>query len=640
MHLFFLPPLGFVLKFPVAPDSPLPRTPHVKRVWFKLFTMADLKRVPIWRLILLSASTGAVDLGYAVEGAYIVPFMVASGLSLSFATVLITLSPVMGLLFQGFIGAVSDKCTCSWGRRRPFIVLFSLTAILGFAALPYCSYFKLNFLIVLGVSFFVILLDFSCGMLVLPSRAYLLDVVPASQSKTGNFILSVAIGACATLGYVLGMLDWSGIAGTSVSIQHQAQIVFGITAVAIFIAMISTIVSIKEQNPKSLKHNQLESVNQRFEESKSTGEPIDENHIQLVSVDNFQCEPALTDECQESMNMDQLADSPESIEECQESMNMGQLTDSPTIEECQESMNESYSQAMFDEVQVSKESHTYSANDDECDCDTEELLISESKKKQHCYYLKLFWESVTGVIKFAYYMSYNMWLLCLMLMFALAADFAFVYGFTTFVGVAVYEGDPSSPEDSLSYQSYTKGVRMGSLGLAIATLCASLISPVLDYITRWIRLKTVFLIILALFVCALSLLMYCRELYQVYILVTVYGPFFTTALTLPFTFIPLYKVSHSFYFVNFYYLFQKSGLLLRKEWKNRPPVIEGVAVATFSTSIFIGQIIASLIIGPVVDAVGDVNYFMLIPCFFTTLSFFSLLPVKASKRKVTKNIVT
>ena len=80
--------------------------------------------------------------------------------------------------------------------------------------------------------------------------------------------------------------------------------------------------------------------------------------------------------------------------------------------------------------------------------------------------------------------------------------------------------------------------------------------------------------------------------------------------------------------------------MLRKEWKNRPPVIEGVAVATVNTSIFVGQIIASLIIGPVVDAVGDVNYFMLIPCFFTTLSFFSLLPVKASKRKVTKNIVT
>ena len=501
--------------------------------------MADLKRVPIevpiWRLILLSASTGAVDLGYAVEGAYIVPFMVASGLSLSFATVLITLSPVMGLLFQGFIGAVSDKCTCSWGRRRPFIVLFSLTAILGFAALPYCSYFKLNFLIVPGISFFVILLDFSCGVLMLPSRAYLLDVVPASQSKTGNFILSVAIGACATLGFVLGTLDWSGIAGTSVSIQHQAQIVFGITAVAIFIAMISTIVSIKEQNPKSLKHNQLESVNQRFEESKSTGEPMDENHIQLVSVDNFQCEPALTDERQESMNMDQLTDS-----------------SAASIEECRESMNESHSQAMSDEVQVTKESnHIYSANGKECDCDTEEL-ISESKKKQHCYYLKLFWESVTGVVKFAYYMSYSMWFLCFMVMFAFAADFAFVYGFTTFVGVAVYEGDPSSPEDSLSYQSYTKGVRMGSLGLAIATLCASLISPVLDYITRWIRLKTVFLIILALFVCALSLLMYCRELYQVYILVTVYGPFFTTGLTLPFTLIPLYKVSHSFYFVYFY----------------------------------------------------------------------------------------
>lgn len=75
-------------------------------------------------------------------------------------------------------------------------------------------------------------------------------------------------------------------------------------------------------------------------------------------------------------------------------------------------------------------------------------------------------------------------------------------------------------------------------------------------------------------------------------------------------------------------------MLFRKEWTKRPPMIEGIAVATINTGAFIGQIIASLVIGPVVDATGDVNYFMTIPCFFITLSFFSLLPVMVSKKKI------
>ena len=61
----------------------------------------------------------------------------------------------------------------------------------------------------------------------------------------------------------------------------------------------------------------------------------------------------------------------------------------------------------------------------------------------------------------------------------------------------------------------------------------------------------------------------------------------------------------------------------------RPLMVEGIAVATMNTAIFAGQIIASLVIGPVVDAVGDVKYFMIIPCLFATLSFLVTLPVKS-----------
>ena len=420
-------------------------------------------KVPLWRLFLLSASTGALDLGYAVEGAYIIPFMVASGLSLTLSTVLITLSPVMGMLFQGFIGAVSDKCTCSWGRRRPFIVLFSLTAVLGFAPLPYCYYIDTFFLKLIPIVVCVFLLDFSCGLLMLPTRAYLLDVVPVSQSKTGNFIISVAVGVGAALGYGLGAVDWSVVIRTSISIEHQSQIVFGLTSVVFIVAMICTILSVKEQNPSVLEAY-----------VKSTG--------------------------------------------------------ATSVPEEETTFNEKRFEAHSDSESSEKQP-----------------LVS-GKPKNKCLpgsdkICKTFAESTIGVLKFAYYMSYDMWFLWLMTAFAFASDFSFTYGFTTFVGLAVYDGDSSSPEGSVSYDLYTKGVRMGSLGLAIATVCCSVMSLVLDYITRWIRLKTVLLITLAAFVCALCLLMYCRELYQVYILAAMYGPFYAATLTVPFALIPMYQVS-------------------------------------------------------------------------------------------------
>ena len=404
------------------------------------------KKVALWRLFLLSASAGAVDTGYAVEGAYVVPLIVASGLSLTLSTVLISLSPIMGMLFQGFIGTISDKCTCSWGRRRPFIVLFSLTAVLGFGAAPYCFYFDnigLHYLVIVGVVVCVFLSDFSIGALLLPTRAYLLDIVPDSQNKTGNFIFSVAIGVGAASGYGLGAVDWSSIPslGLNANVVNQTKIVYGITTVALFIAMLCTIASVKEQNPSL---------------------PSQEKQI---------------------------------------------------------------------------------------NAETNALLVSTSIVKTRspassCNICETLIESTIGILKFAYHMSYSMWFLWLMSALAMAADFSFTFSFSTFVGLAVYEGDSSSPEGSESYDLYTKGVRMGSLGLAIATVCCSVMSLVLDYITRWIRLKTVLLITIAAFVCALGLLTYCSgELYQVYILAAMYGPFFATVTSVPYALIPMYEVS-------------------------------------------------------------------------------------------------
>lgn len=62
------------------------------------------------------------------------------------------LSPVLGLIFTPLIGSASDRCTLSWGRRRPFIlalcvgVLFGVALFLNGSAIGECPCAKLRVL--------------------------------------------------------------------------------------------------------------------------------------------------------------------------------------------------------------------------------------------------------------------------------------------------------------------------------------------------------------------------------------------------------------------------------------------------------------------------------------------------------------
>ncbi|XP_019861744.1 PREDICTED: proton-associated sugar transporter A-like [Amphimedon queenslandica] len=216
-------------------------------------------KVPLWRIILLSASGGAIDLVFAIEDTYAVPLIVATGLDIRYATIMLALSPLIGTLFQAYLGSLSDGCKCSWGKRRPFILFLSLLACLGLVIAPlfpslFSSYTAIGTLgAVTGVAFF----DFGMGQLQLPSRAYLLDTLgPTSQVQTGNFIYIIIIGIGTCTGYILSGIDWNSLfnkdnAKDTSTVIVQAQFIFGIAAVMVLICLIATLCSVKEKNPDS-----------------------------------------------------------------------------------------------------------------------------------------------------------------------------------------------------------------------------------------------------------------------------------------------------------------------------------------------------------------------------------------------------
>ena len=63
--------------------------------------------------------------------------------------------------------------------------------------------------------------------------------------------------------------------------------------------------------------------------------------------------------------------------------------------------------------------------------------------------------------------------------------------------------------------------------------------------------------------------------------------------------------------------------MFRKAWSKSgsDDVIEGKACSVINTAVFIGQIGASLAMGPIVDTAGSGNYLMVIPCLAATVSF-------------------
>ncbi len=439
------------------------------------------RKVPIWRLLLLSTAGGAVDIGYAVGGGYNLPVIRGVGVPLSYATAILAVSPIIGMIFQPFLGAISDQTNCYFGRRKPFIFALSLMAIIGCAA-PFSTYLdyipNINSIFVkVSIFVLVILLDFSIGQLQLPSRAFLLDVLPVSQAQTGNFIYTLVLLIYASAGFFLGSVDWSKLVGESFEIEHQAQVVFGLAAFVIFVSMICTIFSIREDHKyhysdKDLKHNSTTAKVENSLHGESEQEPL--------------------------------------------------LYKTHTTETVIDDSEKSLSSQSSLEVIPPKA----------CCCCCSNFNV-----------IKFFITCTFDIIKFIYYMSFNMWILCFVTLFGYFGEGSFVLGFTTFVGTVVYDGDPEASQGSIEYEDYACGVRMGSLALGISTIVGWFLSVTLNYITKWIRLKTVFVVVLAGFVVSMFLMILLPKIYYTMIFGLWYGPLLVVLSVVPFSLIPIYEAS-------------------------------------------------------------------------------------------------
>ncbi|GBN63701.1 Membrane-associated transporter protein, partial [Araneus ventricosus] len=90
----------------------------------------------VWELVLLSGTVCGIEFCYSAETAFVTPILLSLGLNIKFVTMIWCLSPLIGLFFTPILGSMSDSCEYRMGRRRPFILLYSIGILLGLVLVP------------------------------------------------------------------------------------------------------------------------------------------------------------------------------------------------------------------------------------------------------------------------------------------------------------------------------------------------------------------------------------------------------------------------------------------------------------------------------------------------------------------------
>lgn len=146
-------------------------------------------------------------------------------------------APVTGLLVQPLVGYFSDRTWCRLGRRRPYFLGGAIFSMIALFLMPQASAIWMA-VIALWI------LDTSVNVSMEPFRAFVGDILPENQRKTGYAMQSVMIGAGAVIASFLPQILTSLGVSTEAPLGHIPNTVkysFYIGAVVLMAAILATI---------------------------------------------------------------------------------------------------------------------------------------------------------------------------------------------------------------------------------------------------------------------------------------------------------------------------------------------------------------------------------------------------------------
>jgi maltose/moltooligosaccharide transporter len=158
-------------------------------------------------------------------------------------------APLTGLLVQPIIGHMSDK---TWlgrlGRRRPYFLAGAIMAALALLVMPLAP-------VLLFAAVMLWLLDASLNISMEPFRAFVGDMLRKDQHSVGYAVQTAFIGVGAVVGSIFPKaLEWAGVSNVAAPgvIPDTVRYAFWFGGVALFLAVMWTVISTKEYSPEEM----------------------------------------------------------------------------------------------------------------------------------------------------------------------------------------------------------------------------------------------------------------------------------------------------------------------------------------------------------------------------------------------------
>jgi maltose/moltooligosaccharide transporter len=159
-------------------------------------------------------------------------------------------APLTGLIVQPIVGYYSDRTWGRLGRRRPYFLVGAILSSLALIAMP-------NSGAVWMAAGLLWILDASINITMEPFRAFVGDMLPKQQRKSGFAMQSLLIGLGAVLSSALPyvLTNWFGIthAEPGEKIPQTVRLAFYVGSFVFLLAVLYTILNTKEYPPPDLE---------------------------------------------------------------------------------------------------------------------------------------------------------------------------------------------------------------------------------------------------------------------------------------------------------------------------------------------------------------------------------------------------
>jgi len=218
------------------------------------------RKLTFWQMFNLSFGFFGVQIAYALQSANISRIFATLGADPHQLSFFWILPPLMGMIVQPLIGHWSDRTWCRMGRRKPYLLVGAIVAVLVMILLPNAGSLNFSQRLFLGLNgamwfglFSLIFLDTSINVAMQPFKMMVGDSVGEAQKTQAYSIQSFLCNAGSLFGYLFPIFfTWIGIANTAPKGVIPDSVIwsFYCGAAILILCVLYTFMKVKEMPPK------------------------------------------------------------------------------------------------------------------------------------------------------------------------------------------------------------------------------------------------------------------------------------------------------------------------------------------------------------------------------------------------------